>query len=218
MNTFRVCKTGEVEDIFTNIICSNFQGVLNLAVIRTVKKFKEGQRLNIPDKLYNSIKWTSFFPSDKYPFNESSYTELNVNICRETKAGKILFDQFHRIYYMKGNNCFYGFIYIKNFDILASRKLMLPKLHISTNCPAIESEFNFRFPCTNEDAYEFTFTNTITNDVIYRKDKTVLKNQNLEICKYCKNSFENAYSDYEIFMIIKDNRYPKLKLDVLNLR
>jgi hypothetical protein len=101
---------------------------------------------------------------------------------------RIVIDQFGRCYFIEGNSCLIGFVYIKKFQVFTGGNKNLPKLHMSINCQAIEEQILFGLSVGNVDEYKMTYTNSLINDVIDRRSSKILKNEDLEICKYCKGT------------------------------
>jgi hypothetical protein len=214
MNTFRICKNGVSKDgLNWNLVCLNNENILKIAFINTSEPRNLIELLEIPDNLFKLIKWKVLYPN--ISLDESLPKQINgISIKRNIATEKILFDQYERMYYVDQNKLYFGLLYMKNFDLYAGDKKHLPKLHLSANCNAIESEFKFNCLYDKDDSYyDFTFTNCQLNNVVDRRTKNISENEVLEICKYCKYELENVFTDNELFDIIQNNNFPKMKVN-----
>lgn len=185
---YRISKSGVSENGNNWIlICRNVKDELQIAFIQTTTGHKNGELLEIPDNLLGKINWKIFYPTTKFPHDYESYTEhKDLHLLKILNDSKLLFDQSGKCYYLDNNNCFIGFIYIKNFEVLKYTNKQLPKLHLSIDCNAISNQILFNFFVTEQDKFAFTFTNSLYNDVVDRHSSEIFKNRKLEICNYCK--------------------------------
>ncbi|MDV6167684.1 hypothetical protein R1T16_04560 [Flavobacterium sp. DG1-102-2] len=186
-----------------NLIGRLFDLKLQIARIVTVKSFKPGQILNVPENLLDKIQWKYLNPNIDSLDGVKSYKICrNISLADALTDLRLVIDQFGRCYFIEDNSCLVGFIYINNFQVFTEGIKNLPRLHMSINCRAIEEQVLFGILVNDTDEYKLTFTNSLINDVIDRHSGKLLKNQDLEICKYCKG---NLPDDDIIIELYKTN-------------